>query len=753
MKRRLPPAGPDLAGRVEPDFEAPRVDATDVASDKVAPTVAAEPRPAGTSEKAAKKIGLALSGGGFRATLYHLGLIRFLRDAGLLSQVTHITSVSGGSIIAAHLGLNWGRYTGSPSEFDAAAAELLDFIRLDIRNRILRRYGLGFLVRGPRRLIGLSNRRLTRTGLLEYHYEKYLYGDASLFQLPEHPRLHILATNLSEGRLCSFNRDGLWMICREGGHGFRIDHVPIALATVPMAVAASSAFPGFFPPMELSADDVGASKGAFGRQAYTDGGVFDNLGVRMFRFLHHSAKTEHRPWDGVLVSDVGKPFEVLSNARTGGLIRTAMRATDIVMDRVWQLENETFQDTPGFAFARITDVVDPTRDPTALHPEIQRQLPNVRTDLDQFSPIEISYLVRHGYCVGRMACRERPDVFGRDLPADPPWDPAFEPRAPATLTGRLAAARPARGAPTAISADARRLHDSAARRIWSRLLDYRDWVSYVYVPIIVPLLFLLPYAVVKSYQTSHRVNQIIQSLAQGSRDLEQMTRLLEGPVEPFTGVRAEELPPNATQDFKGFKILQDLRMVDLRRWEPSANRANVEPYVYGYRRLKVLKEPDNLTNNNFRVSVLAVSTATQVRFPSQQLSPKLYSRNLGPSGDGERMVDWDVGADFRKVPPGDAVDIVYEHTSPGRFLKSGIDSTTLSFEVEAETVELSRWLLLPEGRQYRDFQLIRYPTGKPEASENVQVVTRYVAEDHTILAFKLLALKAGYTYEVTWFYR
>jgi hypothetical protein len=42
-----------------------------------------------------KKIGLALSGGGFRATLYHLGLVRFLRDAGILGNVTHITSVPG----------------------------------------------------------------------------------------------------------------------------------------------------------------------------------------------------------------------------------------------------------------------------------------------------------------------------------------------------------------------------------------------------------------------------------------------------------------------------------------------------------------------------------------------------------------------------------------------------------------------------------------------------------------------------------
>ena len=93
------------------------------------------------------RLGLALSGGGFRAMLYHLGLVRFLRDAGILSQVTHITSVSGGSIIAAHLVLNWDRYNGSPNEFDAAASELLSFVRLDVRNRIARRFPLCLPVR------------------------------------------------------------------------------------------------------------------------------------------------------------------------------------------------------------------------------------------------------------------------------------------------------------------------------------------------------------------------------------------------------------------------------------------------------------------------------------------------------------------------------------------------------------------------------------------------------------------------------
>lgn len=49
------------------------------------------------------RIGRALSGGGFRATLYQLGLVRLLRDAGVLPRVARITSVSGGSIFAAHL--------------------------------------------------------------------------------------------------------------------------------------------------------------------------------------------------------------------------------------------------------------------------------------------------------------------------------------------------------------------------------------------------------------------------------------------------------------------------------------------------------------------------------------------------------------------------------------------------------------------------------------------------------------------------
>ena len=699
------------------------------------------------------KIGLALSGGGFRATLYHLGMIRFLRDAGILPNVSDITAVSGGSIIAAHLCLNWERYNVSPNEFDAAAAELISFVRLDVRNRILRRYLLGLVWQLPRRLVGLSNRKLTRAGLLENHYRDFLYGDTSIFQLPEHPHLHILATNLSEGCLCSFNRDGLWMIRREKGHSFRIERFQIGLATVPMAVAASSAFPGFFPPLELTGADVGARSGEFGRQAYTDGGVFDNLGVRVFRFLAKSPAPDERAWDGVLVSDVGKPFEIRSNLRAGGIIRTAVRASDILMDRVWQLETETFKDTPGFVFARSTDFVDPDQDPTALHPEIQRQLPSIRTDLDRFSDIEISNLVRQGYSVGRKVCLQHPDVFGSELPLGAPWDPVFEPS-----TGKSAATKAAqeiaaaRGAAD-VTKDARILHASAIRRIWRTLLDYRDWVSYIYVPIIIPILILLPYFIARSYERSRRLNKIVESLAQGSRDLEQMTKLMEGPVSPWVGEKnLEELPANDKADLAGYLILQDLRIIDLRKWQPSTGSTDKDSYVYGYRRLKVQKGEHTKTNE-FRVSVLALSPETQVRFPVQQLNPTLYSRGLESSVRGEKRVHLEIGANFEKVPAGEIVDIVYEHWSPGLFLRKGAGSTGMAFDVEAETAELTRWLLLPEGKEYQSFNLIRYPIGKPEAAENVKLVTKYLADDFSILAFKLLALKAGYTYELTWLYR
>jgi hypothetical protein len=109
--------------------------------------------------------------------------------------------------------------------------------------------------------------------------------------------------------------------------------------------------------------------------------------------------------------------------------------------------------------------------------------------------------------------------------------------------------------------------------------------------------------------------------------------------------------------------------------------------------------------------------------------------------------------DFRKVPAGENVDLIYEHHSAGLFLQRGERSTTLSFTYKTDTAEVTRWLMMPTGKEYRSFRILRYETGKPDTVEPVKVVTEYLADDYTIIAYKLLSVKAGSTYETTWDYK
>jgi hypothetical protein len=181
----------------------------------------------------------------------------------------------------------------------------------------------------------------------------------------------------------------------------------------------------------------------------------------------------------------------ISNARAGGMIATGMRATDIAMDRVWELEIDTFTGTPGFVFAAMSSVVEPEEDPTAAHPEVQRMTSDIRTDFDRFSPLEISSLIRHGYCVGRSACRSHPDLFGAMMPASAPWDPLESKGEKSSVAVPAGSGTPAplpaeraAPAPAPETKESRALQQSGKRRIWSTLLDYRDWVSFIYVPLL-----------------------------------------------------------------------------------------------------------------------------------------------------------------------------------------------------------------------------------------------------------------------------
>jgi hypothetical protein len=169
--------------------------------------------------------------------------------------------------------------------------------------------------------------------------------------------------------------------------------------------------------------------------------------------------------------------------------------------------------------------------------------------------------------------------------------------------------------------------------------------------------------------------------------------------------------------------------------------------------LKVFKQPENTGHHLFQVDILATSPKTAVRFPAQQLSPKLFMSSAKGSSPGQKDCHWRASYDFEHVPAGEFVDLIVEYHSPGRYLQRGANGTAMVFPIRVDTAELTAWILMPEGRDYESFRIVRYETGKPEKAEAVKVVTEYLAEDFTIIAFKLLSLEAGYSYEVSWIYR
>ena len=73
--------------------------------------------------------------------------------------------------------------------------------------------------------------------------------------------LHILTTNVSNGGLSVFNRNGLFIQQRQPKGKPTFQHIPGQLASLPRVVGASSAFPGFFPPVEITAADLGVREG------------------------------------------------------------------------------------------------------------------------------------------------------------------------------------------------------------------------------------------------------------------------------------------------------------------------------------------------------------------------------------------------------------------------------------------------------------------------------------------------------------
>ncbi|HEY2586798.1 MAG TPA: hypothetical protein VGI81_13725, partial [Tepidisphaeraceae bacterium] len=164
--------------------------------------------------------------------------------------------------------------------------------------------------------------------------------------------------------------------------------------------------------------------------------------------------------------------------------------------------------------------------------------------------------------------------------------------------------------------------------------------------------------------------------------------------------------------------------------------------------------PNYAGDQLFYCDLLAVDASrTAFRLPPQVLQPKLLRSNLTDAPSGEKLCRWQLAYDLRQVPSGEFVDLIVEDVAPGRFLRSDDAGTTLPIDCAAPTAELTLWIMMPRAKEYKSWRVVRYLRENPDEVERVDVVNEYLADEYSIVAFKLLSVKPDYKYEVQWFYK
>lgn len=370
-------------------------------------------------------IALCLSGGGFRASIFHVGALRRLNELGVLSQVDTFSCVSGGSIIGGYLAYRIGRglhaedarYIG----LDAVLDEFLQFTRRDIRTlptlarlRFWEKPG-----RAPRAIEG---------------YYRKLVGEMRLVDLPSHPRFIFCGTNLFFANSWVCERDRL------GDYQSGYVRPPPDDWSLARAIAVSSCFPPVFDPVPVDIASErysgGASSGhgesstaadseklavARSQLTLTDGGVYDNLGLEPVWKRHAT----------ILVSDGGKPLQHKLVAPGFRL----MRYSDVIQNQVLALRKrwlvDTFirsrkgidEDTFNGAYWGIGSAVSSYGvSDYGYSKGLAVKVANIRTDLNGFSPNEIAILEKHGYELADAAVRTHaPHLVSITKPKVPTW--------------------------------------------------------------------------------------------------------------------------------------------------------------------------------------------------------------------------------------------------------------------------------------------------------------------------------------------
>jgi NTE family protein len=382
--------------------------------------------------------GLCMSGGGYRAALFHLGGLRRLNELGILSQITTFSSVSGGSIVNAQIAtalargeLKWPGPGDVIEGWDQAVTERVTrFCQTrNIRTpAVLHRLRPGNWFRGHAGVEGLADQ-----------YRSHL-TDLDLRQVPRRPRFVLSATDTAFGVNWIFDSG------RRRTGDYQAGYADLPDWPLARAVAASSCFPPVFNPLPVDFEPGQLTGGAYDHDdrntlveaiELSDGGVYDNMG------LEPVWKTR----EVVIVSDGGMPFA--ADGGTGLFWRlqryiSVSGAQGASVRKRWLIDGYQ-TGSYGGAYWGIGSAPERYRDDHHPHlPGYSKDLAvtrisRIRTDLDRFSALESTVLQTHGYYLADAAAQvHMGDLIRHDAPHTlPPPDPAGEPGLADDLTSSL----------------------------------------------------------------------------------------------------------------------------------------------------------------------------------------------------------------------------------------------------------------------------------------------------------------------------
>lgn len=343
-------------------------------------------------------ISLSLSGGGIRAVVFHMGVLKYLAEIKALERVSRISSVSGGSILVGLILHENNMVWPSSNEY---INEIFSRLHNKLCNKSIVRDALIYILKNPSKIKLLIYRANWLSETLQV-----MWGiNEKMNDLPDYPECSFNGTTAENGKRFRLKK----LNCGDYELGYASSN-NFLLAD---AVAMSAAFPLGIETFIINSsnmtwykrdrfvDSEGSEKlikSQYKKIHIYDGGVYDNLGIEPF---YDSGEQKLKKGNRcILVSDAGAPLDRGFSLYAFNPLRFK-RVIDIIQEqnrslRIRSLCNFFEKNPKSGAYFWIKDDVKNYKEEQDRKCAI-----NYPTNINKIPKEKFDSIIRHGYTVAQ----------------------------------------------------------------------------------------------------------------------------------------------------------------------------------------------------------------------------------------------------------------------------------------------------------------------------------------------------------------